>query len=130
MTIFRLNFLLKVAHILVCQNPSFISTPSNMAAVLCVSPMGSAANQAVNWHCHYNICVIYVWCVYPCTHITGNMRIPAGDTHITRDICIPYQYGCRITCIALGLCSELRSELALSEQYMYPPHMCTPYTYH
>ena len=25
MTIFRLNFLLKVAHILVCQNPSFIS---------------------------------------------------------------------------------------------------------
>ena len=26
MTIFRLNFLLKVAHILVCQNPSFIST--------------------------------------------------------------------------------------------------------
>ena len=27
MTIFRLNFLLKVAHILVCQNPSFISTP-------------------------------------------------------------------------------------------------------
>ena len=26
MTIFRLYFLLKVAHILVCQNPSFIST--------------------------------------------------------------------------------------------------------
>ena len=26
MTIFRLSFLLKVAHILVCQNPSFIST--------------------------------------------------------------------------------------------------------
>ena len=26
MTIYRLNFLLKVAHILVCQNPSFIST--------------------------------------------------------------------------------------------------------
>ena len=28
MTIYRLNFLLKVAHILVCQNPSFISTPN------------------------------------------------------------------------------------------------------
>ena len=46
MTIFRLNFLLKVAHILVCQNPSFISTPVGTwgkRQILTVHPSGKVA---------------------------------------------------------------------------------------
>ena len=42
MTIFRLNFLLKVAHILVCQNPSFIST---IDTHICVNPSGKLVSD-------------------------------------------------------------------------------------
>ena len=41
---------------------SDMCTPFHMAAVLCVSPLGSAVNYIVDWRCDNSICIL-VKCV-------------------------------------------------------------------
>ena len=73
-----------------------------MAAVLCLSPLGSAANYIVDWRCDSSICIPVI-CVPPYTYY---LVICVGDTHITSDVCIPFQYGCRVMCISCSASAE------------------------